>query len=218
MLTGIIFFILFAIFALLYLESFWSNTITLINVTLASLLALSFFEPAANWIEGLAATLGTYTYLWDYLMLWLLFCIFFGVMRGMTDFASRTRVKFRPPIEIPGRMIMALMVGVMMISFILVGFHVAPLPAAPFGGSFATAPDARTFLLFKPDQSLLGFLQQVSRGSLSRGELETNKSPYPEVDAGRNVFDPQGQFILKYRQRRADLEKQEGLRVERQGT
>lgn len=218
MLTGITLFILFAIFALLYLESLWSNTITLINVTLAALLALSFFEPLADWIESLAAVLGTYTYLWDYLALWLLFCIFFGVMRGLTDFASRTRVKFRPPIEIPGRLIMALAVGLMMISFILASFHVAPLPAAPFSGGFASSPDASTFLVFKPDQSLLGFLQQVSRGSLSRGELETNKSPYPEVDAGRNVFDPHGQFILKYRQRRADLEKQEGLRVERQGT
>jgi hypothetical protein len=212
MATGITFFILFAIFALLYLESFWSNTITFINALLAALLALSFFEPAARAIEGLGAWFGTLTYLWDYLTLWLLFCVFFGFMRLFTDFASRTRVKFRPPIEIPGRMIMALMVGLVMISFILISFHVAPLPAAPFSGSFASSPDASTFLIFKPDRTLLGFLQKVSRGSLSRGELPENVSTYPE-DAGRNVFDPRGEFIPKYRQRRRDLEKEEGLRV-----
>jgi hypothetical protein len=197
MLTAIVFFILFAIFALLYLESFWSNTITLINVTLAALLSLNSFEWAADTIEGLGDWFKTCTYLWDYLMLWLLFCIYFGILRAATDFASRTRVKFRPPLEIPGRMIMALAVGMMMVSFILVGFHVSPLPATPFGGSFATTPTAGTFLFLKPDHSLLGFMNKVSRGAL----------------AGSNEFDPRSEFILKYHQRRADLEQTDGLRV-----
>ncbi len=212
MLTGIVFFILFAVFALLYLESLWSNTITLINVTLAALLALSFFEPLADMIEGFGAWAKTCTYLWDYLALWALFCTFFGLLRTFTDFASRTRVKFRPPIEIPGRMIAALLVGLVMVSFILTSFHVAPLPAAPFSGGFASSPEASTFLIFKPDRSMLGFLQTVSRGSLARGAIAGRESPI-EGDQGVNVFDPHGEFVLKYRQRRRDLEKIDALRV-----
>lgn len=212
MFTGIIFFILFAVFALLYLESLWSNTITLINVTLAALLALSFFEPLSDTIESFGDWFKTCTYLWDYLSLWLLFCIFYGLMRTCTDVASRNRVKFRPPIEIPGRMIAALLVGLVMVSFILTSFHVSPLPAAPFGGGFAKSPDASTFLFFKPDRSLLGLLQTVSRGSLSRGAIAGRESPM-EADQGTNAFDPHGEFVLKYRQRRRDLEKNDALRV-----
>jgi hypothetical protein len=212
MLTAIVFFILFAIFALLYLESLWSNTITLINVTLAALLALSFFEPMADTIESFGAWFKTCTYLWDYLSLWILFCLFFGILRLFTDFASRTRVKFRPPIEIPGRMFAALLVGLVMVSFILTSFHVSPLPAAPFTGGFAKSPTASTFLFFKPDRWMLSFLQTVSRGSLARGPIPGKESPN-QADAGTNAFDPRGEFILKYRQRRRDLEHNDALRV-----
>ena len=212
MLTGIIFFILFAVFALLYLESLWSNTITLINVTLAAVLAFSFFEPMADMIEGLGAWPKTCTYLWDYLSLWTLFCTFFGLLRLFTDFASRTRVKFRPPIEIPGRMFAAFLVGLVMISFILASFHIAPLPAAPFSGGFAKSPTSSTFLFFKPDRWMLSFLQTVSGGSLSRGPIPGRESPF-EMDQGTNIFDPNGDFVLKYRQRRRDLEKNDALRV-----
>lgn len=195
MFTAILLFILFAIFAMLYLESFWSNSITLINVTLAALLAMSFFEPAAAFLD---AQLPSFTYLWDYLMLWAMFCIFFGILRGLTDFASRTRVKFRPPIEIPGRMLAALAVGLVMVSFIITSFHVAPLPAAPFSGSFGYSPDQKTFLFFSPDRTFLSFVRMTSKGSLSASE---------------NGFDPNSEYVNKYRQRRRDLEDETGLRV-----
>lgn len=212
MLTFIIFFILFAVFALLYLESLWSNTITLINVTFAALLAMNFFEPFADWLEGQGDWTKSCTYLWDYLALWSLFCTFYGFQRIFTDFASRTRVKFRPPIEIPGRMIAALLVGLVMVSFILMSFHISPLPAAPFSGGFGRSPDAGTFLFLKPDRSLLGFMQTVSRGSLSRGAIAGRESPN-SADQGVNAFDPNSEFVLKYRQRRRDLEKNDALRV-----
>ena len=61
-----------------------------------------------------------------------------------TDVFSRTRVKFRPPIEIPGRLFMALMVGLVMISFILTSFHVAPLPADPNLATLFGAVASRT--------------------------------------------------------------------------
>jgi hypothetical protein len=187
--------ILFAVFATLWLESFWSNALTLMNVVLATLLAVSFFEPAADLIEGQLSAY-SYTYLIDYLCLWFLFAIFFAIFRAGTDFLSRARVKFKMPVEYAGRVISALLVGYVMVSFTALSFHVAPLAAVPWGGSFAETPDSATFLFLQPDQSYLGFAKQASRGSLAGAE-----------------FDPAGTFLRDYRQRRKNLETIEGLRV-----
>lgn len=211
-LWAILFVLGLAIFAMLWLESLWSNAITLINVTLASLLALNFFEPLASWLDGM---LPSFTYLWDYISLWLCFCIFFGILRLLTDIASRTRVKFRPPIEFPGRIISAILVASAMVAFVVTSLHVAPLPAAPFGGSFGRSPTQSTFLFMKPDHYLLNLMQSTSRGSLSRGPIDgVAPSPHAE-DADRNVFDPKSEFIVKYRQRRKNLEPVGALRVDR---
>jgi hypothetical protein len=53
---------------------------------------------------------------------------------------------------------------------------------------------------------LLDFTQMVSRGSLSRSAI--SGQAVHEKDATRNVnaFDPFAEFVLKYRQRRRDLE------------
>jgi hypothetical protein len=205
--------IIFAVFAMLWLESFWSNAITLMNVILAALLAMSFFEPVAAWIETLGAWALTYTYFWDYLSLWGLFAIFFGLLRLGTDFASRTRVKFKLPVEYAGRVICALGVGWMMVCMTSVGFHVAPLSTAPWNGSFADSPKSKTlFGIASPDRALLSFVQKVSRGSLATTRAATtDPSPYPD-DGDTNVFDPNAEFLIKYRQRRQDLEEQPTLR------
>lgn len=203
MLSGALGFIFFAVFASLFLESFWSNAITLINVILASLLAMSFFEPVAGLIDSQAPS---FTYLWDYLALWLLFAIFYGILRLCTDFASRNRVKFRLPVEKVGQISCAALVAWVMVSFVLTSFHVAPLPAAPFNGGFCFSPEGRDFLTLSPDHYFLNFVQFTSRGPLARGPAAgAEKSPYPE-DVGTNVFDPNSDFIPKYRQRRKNLE------------
>jgi hypothetical protein len=212
MLSGLLFFVFFAVFAMLWLESLWSNTITLINVVLATLLAMSFFEPLASFLDGL---LPSFTYLWDFLSLWLLFTVFFGILRIFTDKASRTRVKFKPPVEIPGRLISGMLVGLWMVAFTTTTLHTAVIPSAPFFGSMGQHPDDATFLIFRPDVSFLNFVQMTSRGSLAASPAAgAETSPYPE-DAGRNVFDPYSDFVYKYRQRRRNLENGTTLRVER---
>jgi hypothetical protein len=204
MLTAISIFIIFGVFAMLYLESLWSNAITLINVTLSCVIALCFFEPLATFAESYARS---FTYFWDFLSMGFLFVVTFAIMRLLTDLMSRTRVKFRAPIEIPGRLICAFLVAVVMVSFILCLMHVAPLPAAPFNGGLGQSPTQPTILIFSPDRGLLAFTQMVSRGSLSRGAV-AGVPPHPD-DANMNVnaFDPKATFVLKYRQRRRDLEK-----------
>ena len=76
-----------------------------------------------------------------------------------------------------------------MIQFTLFSFHTAPLGRNFM--SFQEKPETRMFLGLAPDRTFLGFMHSLSKGgSLAR-------TP-PAADSNAYVFDPQGDFILKY--------------------
>ena len=58
--------ILFACAAMLYNDGMWSNAIRLINTITAGLLAMNFFEPAADWLEQQAPAYNTFAILSRY--------------------------------------------------------------------------------------------------------------------------------------------------------
>ena len=78
LLTLLMLVILFACVATLYAEGMWSNAIRLINVVTAALLATNFFEPLARWLEDMGPS---YTYVCDFLALWVLFGVFLLILR-----------------------------------------------------------------------------------------------------------------------------------------
>jgi len=209
-----LFVFLFVVFlvcvAMLWNEGMWSNAVTLINVTLACLVALNHFEPLAVLLDYY---LPTYTYLWDFLSAWLLFALIYSLLRGVTDFISRYRVRFKMPVEHAGRIIFAACVGWMMVGFTTLTLHTAPLGPHSFGGSFQKTADSGNFLGMAPDRGWLAFVQKSSRGALSRSD-DAVRSPYEE-DQGRRVFDPQGEFIFKYHARRKAFADQPMFRVRR---
>ncbi len=191
--------IFLACVAMLWNEGLWSNAITLINVLLAAIFASNYFEPVAAWLDG---ALPSYTYLWDFLALWLLFVISFGIMRVVTDLLSRTRVKFKMPVEHVGRVLLALWAAWIMISFTCFTLHTAPLPPNSFGGGFQPTPNSSNFLGLGPDRIWAAFMQSRSRGALSRvWDLRE--------------FDPNSEFILRYHDRRAVYAQEPELRVHR---
>ena len=195
--------IMFVCVGMLWNEGFWSNTITLINVVFAALIATNYFEPGAELLEKHVLE-ETFTYLCDFLAIWTIFFVVFTVLRAFTDTISKVRVRFRMPVEHVGRVVMAVWVGWVMVCFICMTLHLAPLARNSFGGAFAKTPDSACFLGMAPDRLWLGFVQSRSRGALSHGVSRGN-SPY-KIDAGKRVFDPESLFILRYGQRRADLE------------
>lgn len=186
--------ILFASLAMLLTEGLWSNTIRLFNVITAALLATSLWEPLANWLDG---QMPSFTYLVDFLALWLVFCVAYGVMRAVTSQLSKIKVRFKKPLNEVGGPIMAIWVGWVLVCFLSMTLHTAPL--AQDALAFSPDPKKASFVLFSPDHQWLGFAHQVSNGSLSRG----------------NQFDPDGEFIYKYGQRRANFEAEPGTLVDR---
>lgn len=199
----------------LYREGMWGSAVMLINVVFAVMLASNYFEPLAAWLDR---TMPDYTYLWDFLALWLLFALSLGILRLATDMISRYRVRFKKPVEIGGRLFFSLWIGWVMVGFTIMTLHTAPLPRDSFGGAFQKTPTSGNFLGMAPGRQWLAFMQSRSRGALSRSDEQAN-SPY-DADKAMRVFDPRSDFIIKYGARRENFAKTRGgraveLRVDR---
>ena len=165
MLMGFFFVILIVCLAMMMSEGLWSNAISAINVTLAAMVATNWYEILADYLNSQAPS---YTYVWDFLMLWALFALSFTVFRAFTDQISKHRVRFKMPVEIAGRIIFALLTGWIFICFTNMTLHTAPLARTAFRGSFSAEPKSKSFLGLAPDRLWLGFMQSRSRGILFR--------------------------------------------------
>lgn len=181
---------------LLYAEGLWGNLVRLVNVVLAGLLAMNFFEVLAGWLESLAES---YRYLWDFVALWAIFAGALMVLRTATDFLSRYKVRFSVIVDRVGGAILAIWVGWVFVCFTAATLHTAPLARQFLFGSFR--PEQRMFYLgLAPDRQWLAFTQSVSRGCFAQS------SSAEGGDAQRQIFDPRGEFMSKYATRRAELE------------
>ncbi|MHB8970282.1 MAG: CvpA family protein [Pirellulaceae bacterium] len=212
MLTLVLLLIFVSCVAALWFQGLWSNAITLINMLLAMMLAFNYFEPLANMLDGVDRS---YTYLWDFLALWGLFALCFGLLRAVTDTLSRKRVAFDFWVETVGRSLLAVWIAWLFIGFICATMHTAPLGPHPLG--FQQTPTSGNFLGMAPGRQWLAFLQSRSRGALSRSESDPSKLSPVEEDKNLNVrvFDPESKFILKYYQRRVQFETEPEYRVAR---
>lgn len=184
--------ILFIIFlfcvAFSYREGMWGNAITLVNVILASLLAVNFWEPVARLLEGF---LPSFTFMWDFISLWLLFSLFLFVFRTVTRSASKFKVRFKQLHDQIGSVVFAVLLGWMMVCFTTMTLHTAPLGKNFLFGGFQ--PEKRMFFGLGPDRQFLGLVKMTSKGSFKRWNTRE--------------FDPSNQFIARYLERRGMLEK-----------
>jgi uncharacterized membrane protein required for colicin V production len=178
-----------------YQEGMWTNAVRLINAITAALLATNFFEPLAGWLQGMMPSA---TYLCDFVSLWVLFAAFYVGFSEVTNRVSLVKVKFLKIADQIGGGFFGLWIGYVMVSFTLMSLHMAPLSRNFLFGGFQ--PEQRMFLHLAPDHDWLGFMQKMSRGPLS--------SPASEGEAKQEkfVFDPQGEFMIKYNARRKAFE------------
>lgn len=189
--------ILILVIAMLFTDGLWSNTIALINVVLSALLATNYFEPLADFLESKAES---FTYLWDFISLWLLFFLIYAVLSSLTQAISKHRVRFKMPLEVGGRITMAALTALVICGFFNMTMHTAPLGRTAVKGSFQKTPMAANVFGLAPDRMWLGFVQSRSRGALSVGDQAG-----PD---GKREFDPNSEFVIRYGQRRQDLEDQ----------
>jgi uncharacterized membrane protein required for colicin V production len=170
----------------LYPEGMWGNAIRLINMLMAMLLAVNFWEPLAAFLENSIGK--SFTYFWDFLALWLLFLVFFVIFRIATSYVSRVKVKFLGLADRIGSEFFAAVIGFLLIGFTLMTLHTAPLKEEFLFGGFD--PHGSNFVGMAPDKTWLHYMNYASQGPFSRWTSRP--------------FDPRQEFIAKYAARRSD--------------
>ena len=176
----------------LWREGVWSGLIMLLNVLLAASLATAWYPVV---VARLEPSLASYTYLLDFVALQGTFCVLLLVMREITDRLSRTRVRFRKPVELAAGPLVAMLTAWVVVCFTAASLHTAPVPRA----MIQPTPESRMFFGLAPDRRWLAWV----RCSSLRG---------PFARPGQ-AFDPQADFIIRYADRRKALEAEETLRV-----
>src|SRR3972149_8162184 len=123
----------FASLAMMVREGLWSNTISLVNILISGLVAFGFYSPVAIYLDEMLD--GQYTYLLDFVCIWGLFTLAMVVCRGVTGFASGTRMRFKNPIDPVGGPLVALIAAWAMAALVMATLHTAPMPKDAFSGT-----------------------------------------------------------------------------------
>jgi hypothetical protein len=187
-------FVLLFVAGMTWFHGLWGNFLTLVNLLFAAMVATSFYEPISS---AIVKQLTSYSYLVDFLTIWGLFALTFGLMRLITDMLSQRRLKFHPHVETAGRSILALLVGYLMMMFTSMTLHTAPIQASPFNVAWQSPSDP-TFLGMRPDEQWMGLVRGQSKMGLK----------------GASVFDENGDFIRRHFDRRRRLESEETFLVQ----
>lgn len=190
--TLTLFLILAAVTAMLVREGLWRSLLMFFNVLLAASIATGWFRPLVKLLEP---NLASYTYLLDFLSIWLIFCVVLALAREATDRLAPNTVEFPKLVERIGVGIPAFLTGWVMMAFTAATLHVAPVPR----DLVQPTPEARLFLGLAPDRKWLGWV----RGSSLAGPFSRPA----------HAFDKDADFILRYADRRLKLQAEEGLRA-----
>ena len=143
---------------------FWNNLITLFCTIIAALTATSFFEIVATKLEG---TGSSYTYMLDFTAIWLVFVGTFSVLRIGTEYLSKYQVKFNFVLEMVGRSIVSLLIGIVFVTFASFTMHFAPIPSEAFNDKFTYQIDEDTRYLGLLDYGWSNFVRFESNNALS---------------------------------------------------
>jgi hypothetical protein len=191
--TLILFVILAGATALLTLGGLWRALVTFFNVLVAACIATAWYETLAGFLDRYLAS---YTYLLDFLSIWLIFTVVVSLLRAATDWLVPHAIAFPKLVDLIGGGIVSFVTAWVLMSFTAASLHTAPVPR----DVIQPTPEARMFLGFSPDRKWLAWVRNSSlSGPFSRG------TPH--------IFDEKGDFILRYADRRLKLEQSEGLRV-----
>jgi hypothetical protein len=161
--------IIFLVCLLMSLASgLWGNLIMIFNVILAALIATNYFEPLAGWLDG---QMSSYTFVLDFVSMWLIFALAIVILRAITDTLSRVKVRFKKPVELAGGLVCGGIIGWLMICFTLFSLHTAPTGLGFVRIGFL--PATKMFFGTAPDQQWMRFAREQSNpdnGPLAAGE------------------------------------------------
>ena len=185
--------VFFATFAMCIQQGLWNNTLTTINMILSGVIAFGCYMPLAN--LAVDNGLEQYTFLVDFLSIWLLYVVAFVLLhRVFSGQLSKTRMRFKNPIDTIGGPLMAAVAGLLMSGIVGASLNAAPFDEKAFGGVFLESRAPIT----NPDVLWLN----VAESMMAPDNLGTSQSRFTQTE-----------FMSDFAKQRAALEKEESLRV-----
>jgi len=202
---GILF---FAGVAMTVREGLWSNTLTLINILICGLAAFGFYPPIATWLDEQLS--GQYTYVLDFVLVWAIFILGMILCQVLTRMASKTRMRFRHPIDPVGGPLVGAMSAWVLASFATATLYMAPMPKDAFGDRLKSANEVLSREIAGgyekgqyygrwPDLVWLGFVETMS-------DNDALGPPRSASSSGGNAFSRKG-FLSAYSAHRAGFDK-----------
>jgi hypothetical protein len=177
---------LFAGIAMMVREGLWSNTITLVNIIISGLAAFGFYSPLVIYIEE-KFTDGQHTYWLDFAIIWALFFVVMVVCRSLTGAASKTRMRFKNPIDPFGGPAAAVLAAWTVAAFTLATLHMSPMPKDAFGGKLLHDDVESASFVTAPDAAWLRFVERMSQpAALGSGNTTVFEAkPFVKIYADR---------------------------------
>jgi hypothetical protein len=191
---------MFAGLAMMVREGLWSNTIMLMNVIISGLVAFGFYSPLVIYLDEMAD--GEHTYWLDYAVIWALYVAAMVICRTLTAAASKTRMRFKNPIDPVGGPLMGLIAAWTLAAFTLATLHTAPMPKDGFSGKLVQSGVESASAFTSPDVAWLRFVEKMSQ-------------PSALGSAGKTERFSARAFVKIYEDRRAKFEQASGLIVDR---
>jgi uncharacterized membrane protein required for colicin V production len=192
--------VLFAGLAMMVREGLWSNTLTLINVIISGLVAFGFYSPLVAYLDE-DMTSGQHTYWLDFAIIWALYAVTMLVLRTLMAAASKTRLRFKNPIDTYAGPAVGFAAAWVLAAFTLATLHTSPMPKNQFGGKLVYNDADTASFLMSPDAAWLRFVERVN--------------PAAALGSGSTDGFSAKAFVKIYTDRREKFDKSEGLIVKR---
>src|SRR3954465_5715471 len=153
--------VVFAGLAMTVREGVWSNTLTLISIIVSGLVAFGFYSPLVAYLDE-EATSGQHTYWLDFAVFWGLYAVTMVIIRSLLAAASKTKLRFKHPIDPVGGPIIGFVAAWVLAAFTLPTLHTSPMPKNQFGGKLIYHEAETTLILMSPDAAWLKFVERVN--------------------------------------------------------
>jgi hypothetical protein len=137
------------------------------------LVAFGFYSPLVVYLDE-DVTSGQHTYWLDFAIIWGLFTVTMLVCRTLTAQLSKTRMRFKHPIDPVGGPIVGFAAAWVLAAFTLATLHTSPMPKDAFSGKLVYTDADSAFLLTSPDAAWLRFVAAMC-DSNAYGSSSTDK-------------------------------------------
>jgi len=95
--------------------------------------AFGFYSPIVAYLDE-EATSGQHTYWLDFAIIWALYAVTMVVLRSLMAAASKTKLRFKNPIDTYGGPAVGFVAAWVLAAFTLATFHTSPMPKNAFSG------------------------------------------------------------------------------------